>query len=107
MKFKVIVGESAEIDIEEIHAYVEQHESRERADSLLESIGLLLVSLADMPQRGHQPPELVKIGMHEYCEVHCKPYRIIYELMHDSVKVHAVLDGRRDLQTLLQQRLLR
>lgn len=107
MKYKVIVGESAEIDLEDIYVYVEQNDSRGRADSLLESIGQVLVSLADMPQRGHQPPELGKIGIHGYREVFFKPYRIIYEILHDSVNVHAVLDGRRDMQSLLQQRLLR
>lgn len=107
MKFSVIVSEPAEIDLEEIHAYIEMHDSRERADNLFDAIGQRLVALADMPQRGHFPPEFVRLGVHDFREVHHKPYRIIYAIAAKTVTVYAVLDGRRDMQTLLMKRLLR
>jgi toxin ParE1/3/4 len=40
-------------------------------------------------------------------EIHFKPYRIIYQIVESDVYIHAVLDGRRDLQELLEIRLLR
>ena len=36
-----------------------------------------------------------------------KPYRIIYRIEEDTVTVLAVLDGRRDLEDLLLERLIR
>jgi toxin ParE1/3/4 len=50
---------------------------------------------------------LERLGVLEYREVFFKPYRIIYEVAGASVFVHCVLDGRRDLRDILQQRLLR
>ncbi|RPJ74031.1 MAG: type II toxin-antitoxin system RelE/ParE family toxin, partial [Desulfobacteraceae bacterium] len=35
-----------------------------------------------------------------------KPYRIIYRVMDKNVYVLLVVDGRRDMQSLLQRRLL-
>jgi toxin ParE1/3/4 len=35
-----------------------------------------------------------------------KPYRIIYRVIENNVYVLLIADGRRDMQTLLQRRLL-
>lgn len=107
MKCRIVITESAEADISEIHRYVESHDSPERADALLDGIEGVIASLAALPECGHYPPELLRIGIRDYRELHHKPYRIIYELHGREVIVHCVLDGRRDLQTLLHQRLLR
>ena len=50
--------------------------------------------------------ELLDIGIREYREIFFKPYRIIYRVMGDKVYVLVVADGRRDMQALLQRRLL-
>ncbi|MCY4059988.1 MAG: type II toxin-antitoxin system RelE/ParE family toxin, partial [Gammaproteobacteria bacterium] len=41
-----------------------------------------------------------------YREVFFKPYRNIYRVVEDTVYVFVIADGRRDMQTLLQRRLL-
>lgn len=107
MSYRIELVKAAEQDLYEIHRYIERNESPERADSLLDDMELAIASLADMPERGHFPPELERIGIREYREIHCKPYRIVYALMGARVVVHTILDGRRDVQTLLQQRILR
>lgn len=107
MKFTVTLSETAEFDINGIHDYIELHDTTEQADCLLGGIVQAVLSLAHMPRRGHCPPELDKIGIREFREIHFKPYRIIYSIHENEVIVHCVLDGRRDMQTLLQQRLLR
>ncbi len=63
--------------------------------------------LESHPMCGHIPPELERIGVLEFREVHYKPYRIIYEVYKSEVFVYCVLDGRRDMQELLQKRILR
>jgi toxin ParE1/3/4 len=63
--------------------------------------------IEDYAGEGSNPPELEKIGMREFREIIFKPYRIIYSLVKSQVFVYCVLDGRRDLQDLLEERLLR
>jgi toxin ParE1/3/4 len=46
------------------------------------------------------------LGIRDYREVFFKPYRVIYRVMGDTVYVLLIVDGRRDMQTLLQRRLL-
>jgi len=107
MKYRIVLVESAEWDIYDIHLYIEFNESPERADTILDGLERSIAALADMPERGHIPPELERIGIRDYREIHFKPYRIVYAIDGDCVIVHCVLDGRRDMQTLLQQRVLR
>ncbi|MCH7939221.1 MAG: hypothetical protein IID13_05700 [Candidatus Marinimicrobia bacterium] len=47
------------------------------------------------------------ISVPDYLEVHYKPYRVIYQIVGKGAYVHCVLDGRRDMQSLLPERLLR
>lgn len=60
-----------------------------------------------MPERGRVPPEMERIGIREFREVTLKPYRIIYATVKSKVFVYCILDGRRDFQALLEERLLR
>jgi toxin ParE1/3/4 len=107
MKYRVSLVEAAARDLFELHLYVESNDSPERADALLDRLERAVASLAEIPERGHVPPELARIGIREYREIHFKPYRIIYTFEGDAVVVHCVLDGRRDMQSLLEDRLLR
>jgi toxin ParE1/3/4 len=107
MKFKIVVITAAKSDLREIFHYVELNDSLERADKLVDGVEQAIAALAEIPQRGHYPPELDRIGNRDFREIHFKPYRIVYSIRENEVIVNCVLDGRRDMQTLLQQRLLR
>jgi len=107
MKYKVHVISDAEEDVIDIFTYVALHDSADSAKYLLEQIENTCLSLKEYPNRGHIPPELERIGVYNYKEVHFKPYRIIYEIDEREVYIHCVLDGRRSLQELLERRLLR
>ena len=52
------------------------------------------------------PKELLDLGIQEYRELQYDPYRIIYRVLGRNVYVLVIADGRRDMQTLLQRRLL-
>jgi toxin ParE1/3/4 len=105
--YEVLLTDDAENDLFEIYRYVAFNDSLEKADQLLDKLEELVQALARLPMRGHIPPELGRIGVTDYREVHFKPYRVIYRIEGQRVFVYCVLDGRRDLQSLLQQRLLR
>ena len=106
MPFLVQLTDDAARDLEEICDYIEQHDAPGKADHVLEQIERVFGSLAKNPRRGNYPKELLDIGIREYREIFFKPYRIIYRVMEQNVYVLVIADGRRDMQALLQRRLL-
>lgn len=107
MSYHVELVSDAEADILEIYMYILQHDSAPAAQHVLTGLQEKCATLASHPERGHCPPELERIGVREFREIHFKPYRIVYQVVERKVLVHCVLDGRRDLQDLLHRRLLR
>jgi len=107
MKYQVHLIHDAEEDIFEIYNYIFKYDPPGRADHLFYKLKETCLSLVEFPERGHTPPELERISVFDFLEIHFKPYRIIYQIQENKVYIHCVLDGRRELQELLQQRLLR
>jgi len=106
-KYNVVFDISAGDDLVEIYKYAATNDSIECADKLYLSLKKVCKRLKTLPYRGHVPPELFEIGVVAYREIRFKPYRIFYSIEDNHVKVHCVLDGRRDIQTVLQERSLR
>ncbi|RJQ56835.1 MAG: type II toxin-antitoxin system RelE/ParE family toxin [Desulfobacteraceae bacterium] len=106
MVFAVLLTHDAARDLEEIFDYTALHDSPQKADYVLEQIGKVFSSLSDFPARGVHPKELLALGIREYREIFFKPYRIIYRIIDKKVYVLLIVDGRRDMQALLQRRLL-
>jgi toxin ParE1/3/4 len=52
-------------------------------------------------------PELAHFGIHSLRELIERPYRIVYRVASDTVTVVALLDGGRDLEDVLLERLVR
>lgn len=107
MKYQVHIISDAQEDIYEIYQYVANNDSPVEAERLLNKLEATCLSLSTFPNRGHVPPELKRVAVFDYLEIHYKPYRIIYQIRSKRVYVHCVLDGRRDLEDLLRHRLLR
>ncbi len=97
----------AEDDLFEIYNYVSTYNSITKAKNLLDKLEETCNNLSTFPNRGHIPPELERIGIFEYKEIHYKPYRIIYQILDTNIYIYCMLDGRRDLLQLLQERLIR
>lgn len=107
MEFRILVLPEAEDDLVDIYHYVASHDSTVSASKLLDSLEMKCATLNSAPERGHSVPELERIYATGFKEIHFKPYLIIYQIVSDSIFIHAVLDGRRDLRELLERRLLR
>lgn len=105
--YEVVLTQDALQDLEELYDYIARHNAPAKADHVLDRIESLLGSLAKFPERGAYARELLALGMREYRETHFKPYRVIYRVSGKTVAVYLIADGRRDLQALLQRRLLR
>lgn len=106
MKYAVLLISDAEEDILDIYYYISLTDSIEKAEHLIDQIKDACLSLSELPNRGHIPPELERIGVVEYREIHFKPYRIIYQVIEVNVYIHCILDSRRELQELLEKRIL-
>ena len=104
--FTVHLTDDAARDLKEICDYIDRHDLPDRADFVLERIEKAFGRLADYPERGNYPGELLEVGIREYREISFKPYPIIYRVVEEDVHVLLIADGRRDMQTLLQRRLL-
>jgi toxin ParE1/3/4 len=107
MKYKVIIDPQAKADLKEIFYFVANNDGKLIANKLLDNLETTLYKLENYPKRGHIPPELIDAGVKSYLEIHYKPYRIIYEINNNLVYIHSVLDGRRNIQEILQRRILR
>ncbi|MCZ6804694.1 MAG: type II toxin-antitoxin system RelE/ParE family toxin [Proteobacteria bacterium] len=106
MPYKVLLTDDAVRDLEELYDYIFEHDSHDSDDYVLDKIEKAFISLSELPDRGSYPKELTELGIHDYREIHFKPYRIIYRRIGKSVYVYLITDGRRDMYTLLNQRLL-
>jgi toxin ParE1/3/4 len=105
-RFRVRWAEVAVRDLEELVAYIAT-ESPENAERVLARLEQRASTLETAPARGRVVPELARIGMRTWRELIIKPYRLIYRIGGDTVTVLALLDGRRDLEDLLLERLVR
>ncbi len=106
MTFRIFLTDDASRDLEDLYRYIASHDAPGKADDVLDQIEKAFSNLSEYPERGAYPKELLAVGLREYREIHVKPYRIIYRVMAESVYVMMIADGRRDMQALLQRRLL-
>jgi toxin ParE1/3/4 len=106
MPFKVLLTRDASRDLEELYDYIALQDAPRKAGYVLEQVEKAFSKLSEFPERGAYPKELLALGIKEYREIFFKPYRIIYRVMGKTVYVLLIVDGRRDMHTLLQRRLL-
>ncbi len=106
MGFSVLLTDHAVRDLEELYEFIALHDAPEKADYVLGQIEAAFTSLTKMPERGTYPKELLRLGIQDFREIFFKPYQIIYRALGENVYVLLIVDGRRDMQSLLQRRLL-
>lgn len=106
MTFQIFLTDDASRDLEELYDHIESHDSPRKAGYVLDQIERTFSSLSENPERGAYPKELFAVGLREYREIFFKQYRIIYRVVDENVYVMVIADGRRDMQALLQRRLL-
>lgn len=106
MPFMVLLTYDAASDLDELYTYIAQHDAPRKADYVLEQIEKAFSKLSESPELGRYPNELIVLGIREYREIFFKPYRIIYRVIDKNVYILMIVDGRRDMQSLLQQRIL-
>jgi toxin ParE1/3/4 len=106
-RYAVLLTHDAQADLQDIYDYIAEHDAPAKAEEVLSKLESLVESLKQFPERGAVTKELRDIGIREYREVYFKPYRVIYRVWDSKVYVYLIVDGRRDMQTLLTRRLIR
>ena len=102
----VRITTAAQRDLREIVRWIAKHDSQRAAEHVLDKLQSECRKLQLQPERGAFPPELLALGIKRYRQVFFKPYRVIYRVQDDNVAVMLIVDGRRNLKTLLERRLL-
>lgn len=103
--FAVLWTRSAEADLTAIVDYIEA-ESPANAAKVLQTLQRRAQTLETQPARGRIVPELRAIEVRQYREVIERPWRIIYRIEQSRVLVMAVFDSRRELESMLLDRLV-
>ena len=95
--------------IEDLGAIVDHIAADDVAAALavLDRLQARAATLAMLAARGRIVPELREIGITHYRELIERPWRLLYRMDAASVFVVAVLDSRRELDTVLLERLTR
>jgi len=104
--YKVDFASVARRDLEVIVEFIAADDPAAAA-RILNAIESRTLALEKMPQRGRVVPELAAFGIHTYRELIESPWRIIYRISARSVFVLAILDGRRNVEDVLLDRMLR
>ena len=103
---RVVITHRAKQDLRAIVRWIAQHDSPGAAEHVLDELLETCEKLALQPERGAYPAELLALGIRRYQQVFFKPYRVVYRVDGDQVAVLLMTDGRRDLKTLFERRLL-
>ncbi len=103
--YEVLLTDDA-VSVEDLYTYIRLHDSHEKAEELLTKLERSFQTLSQLPERGTYPKELLTLGIKNYRQIFYKPYRIIYSTTAKIVHIYLIADGRQDMQTLLQNRLL-
>ena len=106
MSFEVRLSPDALADLADIYDGIAANEEAGRAAHVQDRVLAAIAALAQHPERGAYPKELLALGVRDFRQTYFKPYRIVYKVESRSVDVYLVADGRRDMQTLLARRLL-
>lgn len=105
-RYEVLLTQGAEQDLASLYDYIADYDCVANADHLLNRLMSAVDRLAQFPERGSHPKELAALGIKEYRQITFKPYRVIYRVMDNRVVIYLIVDGRRDMQSVLARRLL-
>ena len=104
--FQVLWAGVAEKDLTGIVEYIAT-EDPDNALAVLNRIKAGTAALDHSPKRGRVVPELIKHGISRYREIVIKPWRVIYRIEEKTVYVVSVIDGRRNVEDVLLERLIK
>ncbi len=104
---RIIWSTIAAHDLDDIVSWILDNHSARHAESFLELIDVSVRRLTHQPESGRVIPELERQNITKYREVVLPPWRLFYTTEPDRVLIHAVIDGRRNIEDILLRRSIR
>lgn len=104
--YEVLLTHGAEQDLASIYEYISEFDTVASANYVLDQLVEAVEGLSSFPERGSFPKELLALGIKEYRQTTFKAYRLIYRVIGQQVVIYLIVDGRRDMQSVLARRLL-
>jgi toxin ParE1/3/4 len=105
-RYEVRWAEVAVRDLEELVEYLEARQPG-TTGPVLDRLERAAAGLELNPGRGRTVPELARFEIRTYRERVVRPWRLLYRIGSSRVLIVGLLDGRRDLETVLLARLMR
>ena len=102
----VAISAGAQGDLADIHRWIADDRGIDAAESFLDDIIERIETLERHPLRGPGPREIAGLGMDMFRQSSLGRYRLIYRVDQAQVTILMIADGRRDLRSLLEARLL-
>ena len=103
--YSVYWTKSAKQDLREIIDYISK-DSKKNALKILNRITQQSAELKQMPFRYRVISEFQDLNIESYRELIISPWRIIFKVVNHKVFVVAVLDGRRNIEDILREKVL-
>jgi plasmid stabilization system protein ParE len=107
MSYKIVLLASAEQDMKELRNYIVKNFSLATWQDTYSKLKDSIRNLKAFPFAGSIPEELERLNLTQYRQVISGMNRVIYEVRQEIIYIHIVADTRKDMKTLLTQRLLR
>ncbi|MDO9220838.1 MAG: type II toxin-antitoxin system RelE/ParE family toxin [Thiobacillus sp.] len=104
---KVVFLKDAESDLHDLRTYFIHQFSNAAWRVHSRKLKQAILKLAEFPQIGNVPDEIAHLGISRYRQLIAGQTRVVYEIQSEIIFIHIVCDSRRNMRTLLTQRLLR
>lgn len=91
----IVWSNPAREDLRHIHQYI-AHDSKQYATRVVQDIVEKVEVLRELPKLGRKVPE---IGEENVREIGLYSYRIMYELIGETIYIHGVVHRRRDFKS--------
>ena len=106
MKYHIRWTRNASVELFEIINFI-KNENRIVAQNIFHSIRKETVKLKLFPNKGRIVPELKNQHILLYRELFHKVWRIIYKIEKNNIFIIAVIDSRRDFDSIIMDEILR
>lgn len=106
MRYQVLLTDPAAAGLDAIFQFIAESGSPGNAGRILDRMTTIIATLAEFPERGSHPWELIALGIRDFCQMVSSPWRVFYRVIGRRVYIVLIADGRRDMQSLLARRLL-
>jgi plasmid stabilization system protein ParE len=103
----IVWAESAAEDLREVIAWLLDRDAAGAARSLLADVDRRIKRVEEFPESGRVVPALAREGITRYREVIVDPWRVLYTVTAENIRVLAFIDSRRNTEDILLYRGIR